>query len=162
ARELEASRPHLLGLRHAVQARAAAAADGGPLPDASVEADELYRNAGEKRRAAPRSRVPAVAAGPRAAGARQPGGDTAARAGGVGGWELGWRPVCGVRGGDSGRLAVRGGRRNGVAELVRRTVVPRTKQGAMVDTAEWAGYKPLGGAGRGHAAVNHPAGEWAR
>ena len=50
ARELGASRPHLLELRHEVQARAAAAADRTPLPDNSVEADEMYQNAGEKRR----------------------------------------------------------------------------------------------------------------
>jgi transposase-like protein len=54
ARELKASRRHLLELRHVVQARAAAAADRAPLPDDAVEADELYPNAGEKRRPAPR------------------------------------------------------------------------------------------------------------
>jgi len=32
----------------------------------------------------------------------------------------------------------------------------------MVYTDEWAGYRPLTSAGRGHAAVNHNAGEWAR
>jgi hypothetical protein len=52
ARELGASRPHLLELRHQVQAHAAAA-DRTPLPDAAVEADEMYQNAGEKRRPAP-------------------------------------------------------------------------------------------------------------
>ena len=52
ARELGASRRHLLGLRHKVQARAAAGADRTPLPDAAVEADEVYHNAGEKRRPA--------------------------------------------------------------------------------------------------------------
>jgi transposase-like protein len=31
-----------------------------------------------------------------------------------------------------------------------------------VYTDEWSGYKPLKAAGRGHAAVNHNAGEWAR
>ncbi len=50
ARELKASRWHLLELRHRVQARAAAAADRTPLPDDVVEADEMYQNAGEKRR----------------------------------------------------------------------------------------------------------------
>ena len=29
-------------------------------------------------------------------------------------------------------------------------------------TDEWSGYKPLTAAGRGHATVNHNAGEWAR
>ena len=62
ARELGASRPHLLDLRHAVQARAAAASARGPLPDDFVEADEMYQNAGEKRRPAPRSGRPAQAA----------------------------------------------------------------------------------------------------
>jgi len=32
----------------------------------------------------------------------------------------------------------------------------------MVYTDEWNGYKPLRAAGRGHATVNHGAGEWAR
>jgi transposase-like protein len=62
ARELGASRPHLLGLRHEVQARAAAASAGGPLPDDFVEADEMYQNAGEKRGAAHRPGRPAAAA----------------------------------------------------------------------------------------------------
>ena len=83
ARELKASRPHLLGLRHAVQARAAAAAAAPPLPDDFVEADELYQNAGEKRRAAPRPGGPAATAG-------QPGD---------GPWYLGYRPAAGLRGG---------------------------------------------------------------
>jgi transposase-like protein len=48
ARELGASRRHLLDRRHAAQARAAAAADRTPLPDAAVEADEMDQNAGEK------------------------------------------------------------------------------------------------------------------
>jgi transposase-like protein len=60
ARELGASRPHLLELRHRVQARAAAASDRSPLPDAAVEADEMYQNAGEKRHPAPRPRRPAA------------------------------------------------------------------------------------------------------
>src|SRR5262245_48876393 len=81
ARELEASRPHLLELRHA-QARAAAAADGAPLADDAVEADELYQNAGEKRRAAPRPAGPAAAAGQPGQGPRH----------------LGDRPAAGLRG----------------------------------------------------------------
>ena len=57
ARELKASRGHLLERRHEVQARAAAAAGAagaaaGPLPDAHVEGDERYQTAGEKRRPA--------------------------------------------------------------------------------------------------------------
>ena len=63
ARELGASRGHLLERRHAMQARAPADADAAPLPDGRVEADEAYQNAGEKRRTARRPRRPAAAAG---------------------------------------------------------------------------------------------------
>jgi transposase-like protein len=54
ARELGRNRPRLLELRHAIQDRAAAALERTPLPDAVVEVDEMYQNAGEKRHAAPR------------------------------------------------------------------------------------------------------------
>jgi transposase-like protein len=65
ARELGCGRGHLLERRHRMQARALAAAEAGatPLPDGTVEADEAYQNAGEKRRAARRPRRPAAAAG---------------------------------------------------------------------------------------------------
>ena len=63
ARELKVSRPHLLDLRHKVQARAAAAADCSRLPDEAVEADEMYQNAGEKRGTAYQPGRPATAAG---------------------------------------------------------------------------------------------------
>ena len=79
---------------------------------------------------------------------------------GHGTWDTDRPPVRGVTGRRGGRLALRVGRRNWAAELVHRTVVPRTKPGAMVYTDEWAGYKPLPAAGRGHAAVKHNAGEW--
>ena len=63
ARELGVSRPHLLGLRHRLQDNAPAHRDAQPLPDRQVEADELYQNAGEKRRRARRPERPAQAAG---------------------------------------------------------------------------------------------------
>jgi hypothetical protein len=63
ARELGASRPHLLEVRHRLQDNAPAHRDAGPLPDREVEADEMYQNAGEKRRRAPRAVRPAQAAG---------------------------------------------------------------------------------------------------
>jgi hypothetical protein len=64
ARELGCSRGHLLERRHVMQARALGAAEAGatPLPDGTVEADEMYQNAGEKRRPASRPRRPAAAA----------------------------------------------------------------------------------------------------
>ena len=62
ARELRRSRPPLLGLRHRLQASALRAATDAPLDDPAVEADEMYQNAGEKRRPAQRPRRPAAAA----------------------------------------------------------------------------------------------------
>lgn len=59
AREMGLSRPHLLELRHRLQAQAAATLDRTPLPDAVTEADEMYQNAGEKRGPAPRPGRPA-------------------------------------------------------------------------------------------------------
>ena len=50
ARELRCSRAHLLGLRHRLQANALARRDRTPLPDDRVEADEMYKNAGESQR----------------------------------------------------------------------------------------------------------------
>jgi hypothetical protein len=44
----------LLALRHELQANARAGLDPEPLPDAVVEADECYVNAGGKRCPAPR------------------------------------------------------------------------------------------------------------
>jgi transposase-like protein len=65
ARELGCSRAHLLARRHRAQAHALTPAEAGatPLPDGMVEADEMYRNSGEKKGAAPRPRGPAAAAG---------------------------------------------------------------------------------------------------
>ena len=49
ARELECDRSELLKWRHRLQDLAFHDADPMALPDAVVEADELYQNAGEKR-----------------------------------------------------------------------------------------------------------------
>jgi transposase-like protein len=67
ARELGCDRMKLLELRHRLQAHAVAGLEPTPLPDATVEADECYVNAGEKRPAAPRPGRPAAAAGQQAA-----------------------------------------------------------------------------------------------
>lgn len=82
ARELNASRGHLLDLRHECQAAGLAAQkDDQPLPDAVTEADEMYQNAGEKKRSA---------RGPRRSAA--PPGQQGARS-----RHLGQRPSAGVR-----------------------------------------------------------------
>ncbi|MGH3513512.1 MAG: transposase [Pseudonocardiaceae bacterium] len=84
ARELGCDRAHLLALRHRLQdAAATAVANQLPLTDPVCEADEMYQNAGEKRRPAPRPRRPAAA--PRQQEARPR--------------HLGERPAAGGRGG---------------------------------------------------------------
>lgn len=105
ARELGCSRPHLLALRHRLQANAAAwleRFDAAPLPDPVVEADEMYQNAGEK---ACRTRTrPTRRGGGRTSGAGTGRGRTTARrcsgssAGRPAG--CGWR-WCGVARGPS-------------------------------------------------------------
>ena len=50
ARELGLDRSNLHALRHGLQANAAANLDAAPLPDANIETDECYQNAGEKGR----------------------------------------------------------------------------------------------------------------
>lgn len=87
ARELGRDRSQLLELRHRLQESAAAACPGAPLDDATLEADEMYQNAGEKRCAAPRPRRPAPSPGQPAARPRQ----------------LGQRPAAGLRRGGPGR-----------------------------------------------------------
>jgi transposase-like protein len=55
ARELGCDRMKLLQLRHKLQEHATAGLDPAPLADATVEADECYVNAGEKRHPASRA-----------------------------------------------------------------------------------------------------------
>lgn len=83
ARELGCSRPELLAFRHRLQELAFAGLDRTPLADAAVEADEMFQNAGEKRRAAPRRGGPAQASGQQGGGPR----------------DLGSGPAAGLRGG---------------------------------------------------------------
>ena len=67
ARELGCDRTKLLALRHKLQGHALLGMDRNPLGDAVAEADEMYQNAGEKRRPAPRPGRPAAAPGQQAA-----------------------------------------------------------------------------------------------
>jgi hypothetical protein len=83
ARELGCSRPELLEFRHRLQELGYAGLDRTPLADATIEADEMYQNAGEKRRPAPRRGRPAAASGQQETRPRQ----------------LGERPAAGVRDG---------------------------------------------------------------
>ena len=56
ARELDLGRQALHTFRKRVQQQALLALPKTPLPDDVVESDEMYQNAGEKRRSAPRPR----------------------------------------------------------------------------------------------------------
>jgi transposase-like protein len=85
AREWKCSRPELLAFRHRLQELAFEGLDRTPLADAAIEADEMFQNAGEKRRPASRRGRPAEAPGQQESRPRQ----------------LGQRPASGVRGGRS-------------------------------------------------------------
>jgi hypothetical protein len=70
ARELDRDRAQLLELRHRLQESAYAGRPRMPLDD-TVEADEMYQDAGEKRSTAPRPRRPAAAPRQQTTWARQ-------------------------------------------------------------------------------------------
>ncbi len=55
ARELKISRTIALEIRHVLQANAEREQASEPLSDLEVETDEMFQNAGEKRRMARRS-----------------------------------------------------------------------------------------------------------
>ena len=123
AREVGVSRQHLLRLRHAIQARALAAADRSPLPDDQAEADEMYQNTGEKG-------VPHT-------DPLDPPRRRANQAKGHGTWDTDRPPVAAAVGRTRGRLWARVGQRSRAEELVDATVLPATQPGAMVYTDEW-------------------------
>ena len=56
ARELEMSRTTILGIRRAIQEQAEEQNPQGPLADAHTETDEMFQNAGEKRKTSSRAR----------------------------------------------------------------------------------------------------------
>jgi transposase-like protein len=61
AREMKVSRRWLMDWRHKLQAFVEQIQPTGPLPDTVVEADEMYQNAGEKKRPSSRSSGPSQA-----------------------------------------------------------------------------------------------------
>jgi len=70
ARELGVSRQTMHDARQLLQAQAERLQPTTSLPDARTETDEMFQNAGEKRRKARRSGRPAAPSGQPAAGAR--------------------------------------------------------------------------------------------
>jgi len=81
AREMGVDRKGLLIRRHQLQSLASRARPSEPLPDPVVEVDEMYQNAGEKRRTPSRSGGSASSAGQQNAGA----------------WDVGAGPASGLR-----------------------------------------------------------------
>jgi transposase len=149
ARELGCSRPHLLRLRHTLQANALAGLDRGPLPDDRVEADEMYKNAGEKGIPHPDPSDP-----PRR---------RANKGQGHGTWDSDRPPLLGVVGRRSKRLRLRLAKRMWGVALVG-FVTGATRPGATVYTDEWGAYRGLGRERRVHVAVSHkgPHKDWAQ
>ena len=149
ARELRCSRPHLLGLRHRLQANALTRRDATPLPDDHVEADEMYKNAGEKGLGHGNPDDP-----PRRRGNTKQGHGT---------WDSDRPPLLGVVGRTSKRLRLRLARRMWGVALIG-FVTASTRPGATVHTDDWGAYRGLTAAGRVHVAVSHsgPHTTWAQ
>ena len=147
ARELGCDRSELLALRHRLQGLAYADRPRLPLEDATLEADEMYQNAGDKG-------VPHTAPDdpPRRRGNQRPGHGT---------WDNDRPPVCGVVGRDSGEVRLTVTERSD-GETLRKVVRQASCPTAMVYTDEWSGYDRLPEIGRSHATVCHAAREWAR
>jgi hypothetical protein len=80
---------------------------------------------------------------------------------GHGTWDIDRPPLAAVLGRQSRRLRLRLVRRAFRAAL-EALVGSATRPGTRVYTDAWGAYQRLPQAGRGHAAVNHEAGEWAR
>lgn len=147
AAELCADYSTLLKWRHRLQGAVFLARVTAPLPDAQVEVDEMFQNAGAKGEEHDNPDDP-----PRRRANKRRGRGTYAND---------RPPIAGVVGRESGQ--------------VRLQVVPDTTQatvegvmagavapGAMVYSDEATGYEQLGAAGYGHETVRHSAKEWAR
>ena len=149
ARELKCSRPHLLQLRHRLQANALARRARAPLPDQHVEADEMYKNAGEKGREHPDPDDP-----PRR---------RANKGQGHGTWDSDRPPLLGAVGRSGKQLRLRLAKRMWAATLVG-FVTASTVPGATVHTDDWGAYRGLAQEERRHVAVSHqgPHTTWAK
>ncbi len=129
ARELGCDRKHLLELRHRLQEHARLGLDRNPLGDAVVEADEMYQNAGEKRRPARRPGRPAASAcQPRR---------------GHGTFANDRPPIAGVVGADGWLLSSAHADAGPTRRQVDGVVRPSTADGTTVNTDEWKGYNDL-------------------
>src|SRR5207249_1165787 len=119
------------------------------LPDAVIEADEMYQNAGEKGRPHLDPKDP-----PRRRANKQRGHGT---------FDNDRPPVAGVVGRESGHIRLRVVKHSDRKEL-EAFVVGKTRAPVTVNTDEWRAYDHLPATGRDHKAVCHTPGhqEWAR
>lgn len=149
AAELHLDPKHLLERRHTIQAEALKHCPTSPLPDSTVEADEMYQNAGEKGKLHEDPDDP-----PRC---------RANKAKGHGTWDTDRPPIQGIVGRESGRVRLKvlhNSAWRDLAPLLMGTTLP----GTTVNTDDWGAYGNLSKHGRIHVTVCHKPGkrEWAR
>src|SRR5260221_10963870 len=116
----------------------------GRWSDAVTEADERYKNAGEKGH---QHTDPADPPRRRANNAR-----------GHGTWESDRPPIAGVCGRSSGHIRLRVGHRSDRATL-QPFVEAHTRDDATVNTDEWSAYGQVSQTGRLHQTVCHTPGQ---
>ena len=143
-RELGVSRQTVLSMRRKLQVSAEHLQPSGALPDAVVETDEMFQNAGEKGTLHPDPSDP-----PRRRGNKRRGHGT---------YDNDRPPIVGTVGRESGQLRLRVVHHTDSATLSAH-VHQFTHPTAIVYTDGWRGYNPIQ---RVHEIVLHKEGQWAR
>lgn len=144
SRELDVSRQTVMSIRRVIQANAELMQPSSALPDAVVETDEMFQNAGEKGEPHKDPADP-----PRRRGNKRKGHGTYAND---------RPPVVGTLGRESGGARLRVAHHTDKATLTDH-VHQFTACDAIVYTDAWRGYNSLD---RAHEVVCHGDGEWAR
>ena len=144
SRELDVSRQTVLSLRRKLQASAEQMQPQGALPDAAVETDEMFQNAGEK--GDPHKDASDL---PRRRGNKRRGHGTYAND---------RPPIVGTKGRERGLLRLRLVQQTDSVTLSEH-VHPFTLAPATVYTDGWRGYNRID---RTRMSVCHKDGEWAR
>ena len=144
ARELDISRQTILSIRRKLQTSAEAIQPEDALPDAEVETDEMFQNAGEK--------------GDKHVDASDPPRRRGNKRRGHGTYDNDRPPIVGTKGRESHLLRLRLVHRTDAVTLsahVHQFTLPT----ATVYTDGWRGYNPIE---RTRETVRHKDGEWAR
>ena len=145
SRELGISRPKVLSIRRKLQVSAEQLQPQDALPDAAVETDEMFQNAGEKGDPHKDASDPPRRRGNKRKGHGNP-------------YENDRPPIVGTKGRESGLLRLRLVHQTDSATLsehVHSFTLPTT----TVYTDGWRGYNRID---RAHMIVCHKDGEWAR